>query len=64
MDSSLGKGDNCINRCLRRLEGCPSGGIGLRNNNSLSVVIEKEESGVQLQVNWKTCCWGDVELLF
>lgn len=48
MGSSLEKGDNCINRCLRRLEGCPSRGIEFRNNNSLSVVLEKAEYGVQL----------------
>lgn len=46
MDSSLEEGDNCINWCLRRLEGCPSGGIALRNHNSLIVVIEKAEYGV------------------
>lgn len=46
MDSSLEEGDNCINRCLRRLEACPSGGIALRNNNSLFVVREKAEYGV------------------
>lgn len=46
MDSSFEKGDNCINKSLRRLEGCPSGGIDLRNNNRLSVVIKKAEDGL------------------
>lgn len=43
MDSSLEKGDNCVNKSLGKLEGSPSGGIGLRNNNNLSIVIEKAD---------------------
>lgn len=40
MGYSAEKGDNCRSKSLSRLEGCPSGGVNCRNNNSLCTVIE------------------------
>lgn len=40
MDNSLEKEVNYSSKSLCRLEGCPSGGIDLRNSNYFSIVIK------------------------